>query len=497
MSHLFQGPLPPAPPPSEPVVATAVILHREGPRGREVVLVRRGKDLRFAGGWHAFPGGRLDPEDLALPVGGAVGPDAALVACAMRELFEETGVLLARGRERVGLAERIAARRALLDGALSFGAFLVAHGLALDARDLVPAGRWITPEHLPLRYDARLFLAALPGSEVAEIWPGELADGSLRPAADALAAWARGEMLLHPPNLNALRTLARQGPIDLAALRDPPHRDGFVAHRIEFQEGFFLAALRTPTLPPATHTNCWLVPDQGGLAVVDPGAPDPREQALLFAVVDGLAAEGRPPTAIWLTHTHPDHTGAVAALAARHRLPVRAHPRAAPRLPGVELAPLREGERLGGRFRVLETPGHAPEHLAFLDEDTGALLCGDLVSTLSTIVIDPPEGDMAEYERQLARVAALGPRTLYPAHGPPVPDAPGRLAAYRAHRREREALVLAALADPAPLAEITARAYADTPPVAHPIAARSCLAVLLKLQAEGRARLDGELWRAN
>ncbi|WP_242391980.1 MBL fold metallo-hydrolase [Anaeromyxobacter oryzisoli] len=489
--------LPPAPPPAEPVIAAAVILHREGPRGREAVLVRRGKDLRFAGGWHAFPGGRLDPEDRAIPVAGAPDPEAAaLVACAHREVFEETGVLLARGRERLGAAARTAARRALLDGSLGFGAFVARSGLALDARDLLPAGRWITPEHLPLRYDARLFLAALPAGEVAEIWPGELADGGLRPVADVLAAWSRGEVLLHPPNLNAVRTLARPGPVDLDALRDPPHCAGFVCRRIEFQEGFFLAALRTPTLPPATHTNCWLVPDGPGLAVIDPGAPDPAEQAILFELVDGLAAEGRPPTAIWVTHCHPDHTGAVAALAARHRLPVRAHPRAAGRIRGVENAPLREGERLGDRFRVLETPGHAPEHLAFLDERTGALLCGDLVSTLSTIVIDPPEGDMAEYERQLARVEALGPRTLYPAHGPPAPDAVGQLAAYRAHRREREALVVAALAEPAPLAIVTARAYADTPPVAHPIAARSCLAVLLQLEREGRARRDGELWRA-
>jgi endoribonuclease LACTB2 len=487
--------LPLPPPPSDPVVAAAVVLHREGPGGREVVLVRRGKDLRFAGGWHAFPGGRLDAADAAVPVAGARGEDAVLVACAVREVFEETGVLLARGREALGAAARTAARRALLDGSLSFPAFLAASGLAVHAADLVPAGRWITPEHLPLRYDAHLFLAALPPGETAEIWPGELADGALRPARDALAAWSRGELLLHPPNLNALQTLAREGPIDLARLRDPPHRDGFVARRIEFQEGLFLAALRTPTLPPATHTNCWLVPDGGGLAVVDPGAPDPAEQAFLFEVVDGLAAEGRAPTAIWLTHLHPDHTGAVAALAARHRLPVRAHARARGRLGGVDVTPIGEGDLLGGRFRVLETPGHAREHLAFLDEATGALLCGDLVSTLSSIVIDPPEGDMAEYERQLERMAALGPRTLYPAHGPPVPDAPGRLAAYRAHRADRERLVVAALAAGGRLEELTARAYADTPEPFHPIAARSCLAVLEKLERAGRARRDGDGWR--
>jgi glyoxylase-like metal-dependent hydrolase (beta-lactamase superfamily II)/8-oxo-dGTP pyrophosphatase MutT (NUDIX family) len=478
-------------------VATAVILHRDGPRGREAFLVRRDGVRRFAGGWHAFAGGRLDPEDAQVPVAGAAGEAAALVACAVRELFEETGVLLARGRERLGRAAREAARRALLEGTRPLGAILAEHGLSLDAALLAPAGRWITPEHLPLRYDARLFLVRLPEGEEAVVWPGELTDGAFRDVADALSAWERGELLLHPPNLNALRVLARPGPIDLEALRAPPYHERFVARRMEFQAGFFLAALRTPTLPPAAHTNAWLLPADGGLAVVDPGAVDPAEQSRLLALLEEHAAEGRPAREIWLTHAHLDHVGGVAALSSRLGLPVRAHALAAGRV-GAEVLPLREGDRLGagGRFRVLETPGHAREHLAFLDEASGALVCGDMVSTLSTIVIDPPEGDMAEYERQLERLAALRPRTLYPAHGPPAPDGAERLALYLAHRREREQLVLAALASPGTLAEVTARAYQDTPAAIHVVAARSCLAVLEKLRASGRATLEGERWRS-
>ena len=78
-------------------MATAVVLFRDGPRGREVFLVRRGLDRRFAAGFHAFPGGRLDPEDAEIEVPGLAGEEAALAACAARELFEETGVLFARG----------------------------------------------------------------------------------------------------------------------------------------------------------------------------------------------------------------------------------------------------------------------------------------------------------------------------------------------------------------------------------------------------------------
>jgi glyoxylase-like metal-dependent hydrolase (beta-lactamase superfamily II)/8-oxo-dGTP pyrophosphatase MutT (NUDIX family) len=457
-----------------------------------VLLVRRGAERRFAGGFHAFPGGRLDPEDAAIPVVGAAGEAAALVACAARELFEETGILLAEGAHLLGGDARARGRRALLDGTLGWAAFLRANGLSLSAAPFVPAGRWVTPDFLPLRFDAWFFLARLPPGERAEIWPGELSAGGFLPAALALSQWERGEILLHPPQLHPLRVLAGPGEPALDLLRAPPER----ALRIEVQGGFFLSALRTPTLPPATHTNAWVVPADGGVAVVDPGAPEPAEQARLFSLLDALAAEGRPPRAVWLTHVHPDHVGAAGAVSTRYGVPVRAHPLAAGRVPGASIEPVREGALLGGRFRVLETPGHAREHLAFLDEETGALLCGDLVSTLSTVVIDPPEGDMAAYVRQLERVRALAPRTLYPAHGPPAPDAAPHLDATLAHRREREALVLAALGAGGTLAELTALAYADTPPAAHPLAARSCLAILEKLRGEGRAALAGIRWSA-
>lgn len=487
MSETYPG-LPPAPPPSNPVVATALVLWRDGPDGREVLLVRRGAERRFAGGFHAFPGGRLDREDADVPVPGASGEDAALVACATRELFEETGVLLARGAGSVSPADRAADRKALLDGALQWGDLLKARGLELDPALLAPAGRWITPEHLPLRYDARVYLVHMPAGETAEIWPGELSGGGFVRVADALARWARGELLFFPPNLKAVRALAVPGPPSVLAMAPPPER----ARRIEFQQGFLLCALRTPTLPPATHTNSWVLPVEGGVAVVDPGAPEPGDQAPLLELLDALAAEGTPPREVWITHCHADHVGAAATVAARYGVRVRAHALARGRVPGVEIVPFREGDLAGGRFLVLETPGHAREHLVFLDERSGALVCGDLVSTLSTIVIDPPEGDMAEYERQLARVRALAPRTLYPAHGPPAPDAAGRLAGYLAHRREREALVVAALQDGGTLGEITAAAYPDVPAIIHPVAARSCLAVLEKLVRLGRARAVGD-----
>ncbi len=496
MSEAYPG-LPTPPPPPEPRVATAVVLWREAPRGREVFWVRRGDRVSFAGGFHAFPGGRLDPSDADVPVPGLAGEEAALVACAARELFEETGVLLARGAAGLSRADRDAARRALLDERISFARLLADRGLALDPSRLEAAGRWVTPPFLPLRYDARLFLVRLGEGEEAAVWPGELAGGEFVAASRALELWERGEVLLHPPNLCAVSSLARAAPPECLELkRAPPQCRDFVSSRIEFQRGVWLAALRSPTLPPATHTNCWLLDVGGALAVVDPGSPYPEEQAELESLLDLLAGEGLAAREIWLTHHHADHVGGVGRLAAARGLPVLAHPETAARLPDVgPVTPLAGGTLLHGRFRALHTPGHARGHLAFHDERTGALFCGDMVSTLSTIVIDPPEGDMAEYLRSLERLGALAPRTLYPAHGPPAPDGAGKLAAYLAHRSEREAKIVAALAGGGTLAEVTRAAYDDTPPFLLPVAERSCLATLEKLRAEGRARDVAGRWQ--
>ncbi len=350
MSEAIAG-LPEPPPPPEPRAAAAVILWREGPDGREVFWVQRGEPMRFAGGFHAFPGGRLDEADRRVPVPGLGGEEAAVFACACRELFEETGVLAARGAERLSQTVRDAARRALLDEQVDFAGLLRAHGLSLDPAALAPAGRWVTPPFSPLRYDARLFVARVPEGAEPSVWPGELARGEFVAVSRALELWERGEALLHPPNLWGIACLARASPPEaLGLLRDPPHCRDFVTWRIEFQKGIWFAPLRTPTLPPAAYTNAYLLDLGGSVAVVDPGSPWPEEQARLDAVLAMLAEDGLDASEIWLTHHHADHVGGLAPLTARG-LPIRAHPLTASRIStgGVPVLPLGDGDLLHGR----------------------------------------------------------------------------------------------------------------------------------------------------
>jgi endoribonuclease LACTB2 len=142
---------------------------------------------------------------------------------------------------------------------------------------------------------------------------------------------------------------------------------------------------------------------------------------------------------------------------------------------------------------VLHTPGHARGHLCLFDEATSCAIVGDMVAGVGTIVIDPPEGDMADYLAQLERLSALPVSTLYPSHGPAIPDGPVKLEEYLAHRRAREALVRKAVSSGgSTLEEIVAQAYQDTPPLMHPLAARSALAILQKLEREGQLTFRAE-----
>lgn len=503
MSEALPG-VPPPPVPGPLRDAAAVVLWRRTAFGCEVFWLKRGEQLKNSGGFYAFPGGKVDQADLGVAVAGASGLDAALIAAAARELLEETGVLVARGTERLSPAQLALARRGLLDQRLGFEGFLRAHGLALDAADFHRAGRWRTPPFLPVRFDARFYLVEAPPGQTALVWPGELSYGTWVKPADALAQWREGRALLHPPNLHAVEVMAAFAdvPTACAAMERPPHCEDFVAQRLEFQRGVRLFPLPTPTLPPATHTVTFIL-GAGELLIVDPGAPDEAELERLAAEVESLAGEGARPLAIVLTHHHGDHIGGAAHLSRRLGLPVWAHPLTASRVPVAVARTLEEGEvlvlsgDLPMRWRVLHTPGHARGHICLFDEASRAAVVGDMVAGVGTIVVDPPEGDMAEYLRQLQRLKQLGVRTLYPAHPPAIPDGQAKLDEYLLHRAWREEKVLAALRrGPAVLPDLVSRAYDDVQAFVWPIAERNTLAILQKLAGEGRAREQAGAWSA-
>ncbi|PRX99490.1 NUDIX hydrolase [Allonocardiopsis opalescens] len=214
--------------PAEPRDAATVVLLADGAAGPRAYLLRRAATMPFAAGFHVFPGGRVDPRDAesaprwagppprwwAEALGADPALARALVCAAVRETFEETGVLLAGPDTRSVVADTRgddweADRRALEDHSQSLAAFLDRRGLVLRSDLLAPWARWITPAVEPRRYDTRFFAAALPQGQRTRLVGGEADHGEWLDADAAVAAWREGRLPMLPPTVTTLRQVAR------------------------------------------------------------------------------------------------------------------------------------------------------------------------------------------------------------------------------------------------------------------------------------------------
>jgi len=497
--------------PVRPKDAAAVILlrHNTNPRDPEVFLVRRSEKLAFLGGYHAFPGGQFDTDDAAAPVGNCADAETATaISCAARELFEETQVLVARGGEALTHGQRASLLDDLQAARMSWFALLKHYDLHLDSNDFTFVGRWVTPPFSARRFDTWFFLVNCPPKQHAEVaGNAELASGEWIAASEALARWQRSEIIAVPPVLHALKTLA--GGLT-GAVRETAGADGLVerflstpnAHRepvrrIEFRPNYICFPVRTPTKPPATHTNCYLIYTSDELLIIDPGSPYEDEQEALSTCIDELMAEGRRVREIVLTHMHPDHVGGVNALLEHlgDQVKVAAH-----RLTAEPIAEsvrvdrfIEDGEviKLSGapgiHLRAMHTPGHARGHLCFYEERTGTLISGDNIVGLGSVLIDPPEGNMRDYLQSLEQMRALpNPSVIFGGHGPAIANPYAKLDEYLSHRLDREQKILQAVREGAATTKaIVARVYTDVSPKAHAMAERAVLAHLEKMIEDG------------
>ncbi len=536
--------------------AASLLLLRDGGDGPEVLMLRRAeRDGDLRSGVTVFPGGVLDARDrdahplclgwddagASARLGVACGGLDYLVA-AVRETFEEVGLLLAEGD--FDLEHLQAWRQELQAGRNGIAEFCRAHDLRLDLRGLVYFSHWLTPPGLPKRFDTRFFVARAPAGQVAEADCGEALELMWLTPQAALAP-QRGLKLL-PVTQRTLQALAAHANVDtaLAAARDCAsigltlprvarssrgprvvlpdelpyaeiaHLDPDGRHdasceivpgrvvRLSARVRRITAANAGPMTGPGTNT--YLVGDGQTWTVIDPGpASEPHLQALLAALV----AEGGRVERILVTHTHRDHSPGATALAAATGAPVWGRLAAHAEWQDADFAPVhqpRHGERVavgaGATLRVLHTPGHASNHLCYLLEEEQMLFTGDHVMQGSTVVINPPDGDMAAYLAALDALLDEPLRWLAPGHGFLVTEPHAVLRGLIAHRLRREAKVVTALpvagGGPAGLDDLLPQVYADTPLALHALARRSLLAHLLKLQAEGRAITEGGAWRS-
>jgi glyoxylase-like metal-dependent hydrolase (beta-lactamase superfamily II) len=265
---------------------------------------------------------------------------------------------------------------------------------------------------------------------------------------------------------------------------------------------------RNPSPFTFTGTGTYIV-GRGDVAIIDPGPADP---AHVEAVAAAVAEGGERVRFHLITHTHLDHSPAARPLQARVGGTIGGcaplaladdGPRADAGFdpgyaPGFVLA---DGEAVDGpgwRLTAVGTPGHTSNHLCYALAEEGALFTGDHVMGWSTTVVAPPDGDMAAYLASLEKLAGRPQdRIYYPTHGDPVTE-PQRWARHlAAHRRQREAQILAELeAGPRAIPALVERLYAQVDRRLWGAAGRSVLAHLLDLEARGRVTRSGaDAWR--
>ena len=231
-------------------------------------------------------------------------------------------------------------------------------------------------------------------------------------------------------------------------------------------------------------------------ALIDAATGEPRHLAALGAAL-GASSLSR----VVVTHAHPDHASGAPHLASRWT------GAAFFKLPWperddeyrVDWRPLADGDVVDagdGALRVLHTPGHAPDHVCFLDEADGTLFCGDLLILGGTVVVPGSYGgNLTDYLASLARVRELRPARVLPAHGPEIDDVAALIDEYVAHRRRRDQQILSALRHGhATQAAIVRVVYPDLAPELREAAGESVLAHLQKLEAEGAVRRRNAAW---
>jgi endoribonuclease LACTB2 len=484
-----------------PITQAASVVLIRGSGSPELFVVRRAETLRFFGGYYAFPGGKVAPND-------ASAENNVFLVAAVRELFEETGILLARradGTFSPSGPDLINLRKEVLEERASFPDLLARIGVRIQTDDLHYIGRLVTPPFTAIRFDTAFYIATLPANQATDVWPGELAEGEWLEPAALLTRWSRGECLISPPSLMLLQEARNH------ALDELPQRlaslisslDGGALPPIYFAPEVQLLPLVASALPPSTHTNAYLV-GRDPAYLIDPGPENPKEQQRLFQVLDTQRALGCRLAAVVLTHHHRDHVGAARVCSDRYGAPIWAHGLTARMLKDklkvsheiedgdcLELGAAPDGQPW--HLEALHTPGHAAGHLAFYEPHYRLLFAGDMVSTQSSILIVPPDGDLSTYLASLRRLRALDCRLLLPAHGSPSAQAAKTLDECLAHRAKRERQLLEALAaGPRTVRELVEALYRGTPASLQRMAELQIRAGLRKLLCEGQIETRGD-----
>ena len=513
-------------------------------------MTRRSMTASFAPGAYVFPGGGIDVADAQSHAQSTrrVGQSELHLTqgiAAIRESFEELGVLLARHADG---SHPTTADIATLDRHAPFAAQCTARGLVLAGADVFVLAHWVTDRDLPRRFDVPFLVARMPGGQEPVADESEQFEPCWVRPADALARHADGDFFMIFPTIRTLerlqayatvnavlqacasevplwtscpragllagveaRYVENEAPYGELALVCP---DGQIEHALNWQTTQPVKLLKNvmrltapnPGVMTGPGTNSYLVGDADtGYIAIDPGPADADHLARLYS------AAGGDIRMIVCTHSHPDHSPGAQPLQALCEQAGRARPQilGLPSAPTARAASafmpdqsLQNKEQLAlvktssegqttHTLMVIHTPGHAANHLCLVLLEDGLLFSGDHILNGSTTVVDPPDGNMTAYLDSLDALStacdAHDIEFILPAHGYVLAQASTAIAQLKAHRLKREAKIRAVVhAHPdGTLDDWVQNAYDDVDARIWPVAKRSLLAHVERIQALG------------
>src|SRR5690554_734223 len=534
--------------------AATLVLTRDTDNGIEALLLQRSWEVIFMPGYFVFPGGAVNEQELEARAHSIGIEDTAIsqtmsldeggadyMLAAVRECFEEAGILLAvdSAGNLIGADHPVHSdREALFREEVSLAELCQKYGLTLPLDRLAYLSHWVTPPGPPRRFDTRFFVAVAPEGQLASHDGAETIDHVWVSPAQALEELRAGQRLLGLPTIRTLRVLCdfsttselmryahanppeafptdpwpavRKGkPVLLEpnapaydeAVKLDPEGAGSVraeivpGNPVEVAAGVVRLTAPNPGMMTGPGTNTYILGFER-FTVIDPGPANEAHIERILELTGGLVDQ------VLVTHTHQDHSPAVRLLKERTGCRVFGWPAPAGAGQDQTFAPDDEPEHgdliatEAGVLRVLHTPGHASNHLCYLLTDQELLFSGDHIMQGSTVVINPPDGDMKAYVESLYELLEEQVRFIAPAHGFLMGHPEAVIDYLIIHRLSREHKIFRSLEALAPvsLKDLTAKAYDDVPAAIHGLAARSALAHLLKLEAEHRAFQSDGLW---
>lgn len=481
--------------PITPRLAGACVLWRRKDSEMEVLVITRGKNLKFLPGQHAFPGGSVEQSDgLSLTEQIVDKKINSALTAAIRETFEESGALpfALKNKEEVRKLWKALNKREI-----SFCELQKQWNLKLDVNNLYCSGPWITPPGLPQRFETYFFFIEWKSEycELDQVRSEEVESKRWETPRNLLLQWHKGEISLSTPVAFILEHLkAFSIPKVFEYLNPIPWSDNDY-HYFHPRSGIHIIPLPCPEETFFNKVNAVLVGSEE-IMIIDPGSDDSESMKVLTKWIEHFINLGSQIKGVCFTHSHMDHAGAVNEVAKHFDIPVLVPAD----LGIVELEEKCKVEYISNEVMLTDqdlpwkvvpyfTPGHKDKHVSYYETTTRTLVAGDMISSEGPVLIDPDDGgSMSTYMESLERLSCLDIDLLIPGHGIPWFFVSGNELIQKViqHRKMREAKIIKKIEEGiSSIDELLIRVYDDIPPERLTMARQQLIAHLLDLQTRG------------